>query len=81
MPAGARLWLSGWTKTIGGRYGAEFVSLSATIAKPRERQPLQRRRAARGTAPNISMAWPRSLKPPASIFAILTARGWEDGTP
>lgn len=43
MPAGARLWVSGWTKTIGGHYGAEFVSLSATVTKPRGRQRRRRR--------------------------------------
>jgi hypothetical protein len=43
LPAGSKLWLSGWTRTIGGPYGAEYLSISATVAEGRPRKPRRRR--------------------------------------
>ena len=41
LPAGSKLWLSGWTRTTGGPDGAEFVSLEAAVADggPRRSRP------------------------------------------
>jgi hypothetical protein len=41
LPAGSKLWLSGWTRSTGGPDGSEFVSIEASMADggPRRSRP------------------------------------------